>query len=249
MRILLFPLRFLYSLYALIVLGITCPAFGLTYRLLAYAFRPSRLESVPRAWARTTMRAVTRCRIVGLENIPRGPCALFANHASFFDIVALQSLPLNMRFTAKRLFFKLPVFSSVLKARGDLLMDKTSGGAQQDTRAMIKALEEGCDTDTLEVWKTDGSNRVLVVYAEGTRSRDGKLKPFKTRNIARRIIKAGLPIVPVAISGTYTLWPPGRFLFGFSSVRVVLTPPVESDDVGEVLKRAHAQVAEALAGG
>ncbi len=247
MRTLLFPVRFLYSLYGLIVLFFTCTAFGLAYRFVIFLRWPSLSESVPRAWARTTMRAVTRCRIEGLENLPRGPCALFANHASFFDIVALQLLPRNMRFTAKRLFFKLPMFSGVLRARGDIMMDKTSGGARQDTRAMVQAIEDRCSMDTLEAWKGDGLNRVLVVYAEGTRARDGQLKPFKTRNIARRVLKAGLPIVPVAIAGTYTLWPPGRFLFDFSTVRIILTPPVDSGEVGEVLERAHAQVAKALA--
>jgi 1-acyl-sn-glycerol-3-phosphate acyltransferase len=246
MRIVLLPARLLYTIYGFLVVAITSVGFGLFYRLVVVRWIPQWLEAIPRAWARTTMALLTRSEVRGLENLPDGPCAVLANHVSFLDIPLVQALPRNLRFVAKRLFARLPGFRVVLRTRGDIVMDKTAGGAEQDTRSMVQAIASGCGVDALATWKREGLDRVLVVYAEGTRSRDGKLRPFRTRYLARHIVKAGLPVVPAAIEGTHRLWPPGLRLLDFSGVRITLTPPVVTDDVDELLARSHAQVAAVL---
>jgi len=240
------PVRILFSLVGIPWVCFTCVFFGFLYRVFAIPFVPSWMESVPRGWARATLAPLARYEVRGYEHIPDGPCAIFSNHVSFMDIPLIQSLPRNMRFVAKRLFASLPGFRAVLLARGDIIVDKSAGGVRQNSRAMLEAIEVGCSGETLMKWKDDDLKRVLVVYAEGTRSRDGKLRPFKTRNIARHVARAGLPVVPAAVEGTYALWPPGTLLLDFSRIRVTFTPPVVSEDPSELLTKAHAQVAEVL---
>jgi len=247
--LLLLPARFLFSLVGIPWVCFTCVFFGFLYRFIAIPFVPSWMESVPRAWARATLAPLTRYEIRGLEHIPDAPCAIFSNHVSFMDIPLIQSLPRNLRFVAKRLFAKLPGFRAVLTARGDILVDKSSGGVRQDSRSMVRAIEVGCSGDTLVTWKDDDRKRVLVVYAEGTRSRDGRLKPFKTRNIARHVARAGLPVVPAAIEGTYKLWRPRTLFLDFARIRVTFLPPVTSEDPNELLSKAHARVAAVLGEG
>lgn len=247
--LLLLPARLLFSLFGIPWVCFTCVFFGFLYRVFAIPFVPSWMESVPRAWARATLAPLTRYEIRGLENIPDAPCAIFSNHVSFMDIPLIQSLPRNMRFVAKSLFARLPGFRAVLLARGDILVDKSSGGVRQNRRSMVRAIEAGCSGETLLSWKDDDRKRVLVVYAEGSRSRDGRLKPFKTRNIARHVAEAGLPVVPAAVEGTYKLWRPRTLLLDFARIRVTFMPPVRSEDPKELLSKAHARVAAVLGEG
>ncbi|MBN2491230.1 MAG: 1-acyl-sn-glycerol-3-phosphate acyltransferase [Planctomycetes bacterium] len=246
MRILLVPARLLYTVYGFALVAATSIAFGLFYRLAVVPWLPGWIDAVPRAWGRFTLALLTRCELRGLENLPDGPCALLANHASFLDIPLVQSLPRNVRFVAKRLFARLPAFGIVIRTRGDIVVDKTAGGAAQDSRAVRESVAEGCGAEVLALWKEERRDRVLVVYAEGTRSRDGQLRPFRTRYLARHIVRAGLPVVPAAIEGTHRLWPPGLKLLDFSRLRLTLTAPVLAADADELLARAHAQVAAVL---
>jgi 1-acyl-sn-glycerol-3-phosphate acyltransferase len=246
MHWLLLPLRLLYTIHGWIVIGCACVIFGFLYRCVAFPFVPAWREPIPRLWGRSIMAFLTRYEVRGFEHLPEGPCAVLTNHASFLDIPLVQALPRDFRFVAKRLFAALPGFRTVLLSRGDILVDKSAGGIRQNSRSMIRTIEVGCGPETLKTWHEKGLNRVLVVYAEGTRSRDGQLKPFRTRHLARHIVQAGLPVVPAAIQGAYRLCPPGFTLFNFSRLRITFTPPVFSDDPVELLDLAHDQVAAVL---
>lgn len=130
--------------------------------------------------------AVFRTRSIGAEKVPTtGPVILAPNHFSFFDHFLLAMyLPREIRFMAKSELFKWPLkyilshggSFPVLRARHDLEAINTAESI----------LERG---------------QVLAMYAEGTRSRSGKLGEPK-RGLGRIALETGVPVVPVAIHGT-----------------------------------------------
>ena len=71
---------------------------------------------------------------------------------------------------------------------------------------------------------------VLNMYPEGSRSEDGQIAPIQS-GAALIVRRAGVPIVPVAIDGTFEAWPKGRALFRAHPVRVVYGPPINVDDL------------------
>lgn len=234
-----------YTVWVYLVVVVATGVCAIGYLLTSFVSR-KLADPWGHVWGVVVMRSITSIDVEGRDHLPDDAGAILANHSSFLDILALQSLPLTLRFVAKRLFFRIPFLGWVLQRRGDVLMDKTSGGAKQNTRAMVRAIESRCGAETLATWPGDGQRRVLVVFPEGTRSRDGVLKLFRTRNLARHITTAGLPVTPVAIDGTHRLWPPGAWLLRPARVRVIATPPILTDDPQALLETAHAQVARAL---
>ncbi len=70
----------------------------------------------------------------------------------------------------------------------------------------------------------------LIVFAEGTRSRDGALHPFK-KGAFRMAISTGLPVVPVTVTGTWEVWPPGSKLFYKGHADLVIHEPIETADL------------------
>jgi 1-acyl-sn-glycerol-3-phosphate acyltransferase len=97
--------------------------------------------------------------------------------------------------------------------------------------------------------------RSLIIYAEGTRPRNGVMKPFK-KGAFTMAIGAGLPVLPVSIHGSYEAWPPGKLLIRGGLIRVVIDKPVDTDaltssDTGELRDQVRGIIAgrvEAMGG-
>lgn len=148
--------------------------------------------------------AIFRPWVVGLEHVPKqGPVILASNHLSFIDSIFLPLvvdrpvvfLAKSEYFTGKglkgwatRLFFQ---------AANQLPIDRSGG----------KASEASLNTG-LRVLR-DGS--ILGIYPEGTRSPDGRLYRGRT-GVARMVLEAGVPVVPVAMIGTAEVMPIGTRL-------------------------------------
>jgi 1-acyl-sn-glycerol-3-phosphate acyltransferase len=116
-----------------------------------------------------------------------GPFVVVANHQSLLDIVMLSRMPREMKWVAKDELFKIPWIGWMLRLTGDIAVrrgDAESGGeAIQKAKAYLKR----------------GMN--VMIFPEGTRSKDARLLPFK-KGAFRLAIDAGVPVLPVAISGT-----------------------------------------------
>jgi 1-acyl-sn-glycerol-3-phosphate acyltransferase len=151
--------------------------------------------------ARPIVFTLLRVRISGHRNIPRdGPVILASNHRSYIDSVIL---PLVMRrrahfLTATEYFagrgFGAWVRRNFLRATGMLPMDRAGGSASEASlRTALGMLAKG---------------EVLVVYPEGSRSRDGKLHRGRT-GVARLALAADAPVVPVGLRGTEDVMPTG----------------------------------------
>lgn len=151
----------------------------------------------PRQYARDLVR-INRIvlRGEGLEQVEGlGPCVFVANHQSWLDIIAvLVLLPGSVRFVAKRELGRVPLFGPAMRAAGHIEVDR------RDLRSAVSAYEE--------------AGRVIrggfsaMVFPEGTRSRDGRLQPFKKGPFVLAIV-AQVPVVPVVILGSHEALPRG----------------------------------------
>lgn len=137
-------------------------------------------------------------KVVGAENLPAGPSIVTPNHASHFDIAALLGhLPGHNRFAAKKELFREPVLGMVMKTLGMIPIDREDPA--QSIALLNKLAARGDGTFS------------LIMFPEGTRSRDGRMGAFKNGAFTLAI-QLGRPIVPIAIHGTSSIMPAGQYL-------------------------------------
>jgi 1-acyl-sn-glycerol-3-phosphate acyltransferase len=196
------------------------------------------IEKIIRLWSRVWLAASgTKLEVDGAENIdPNRSYVVVANHLSTLDIMAcLLAVPLPIRFLAKKELFRVPVLAQGMRMVGIIEVDREARGAvhSEVNRQSRELIEKG---------------RSLIIYAEGTRPRNGVMKPFK-KGAFTMAIRSGLPVLPLSIHGSYEAWPPGTPLVRGGSIRVVLDKPVETEgmstsDTGDL----RDQVREVIAG-
>jgi 1-acyl-sn-glycerol-3-phosphate acyltransferase len=146
------------------------------------------------------------------------PYVVAANHASQIDIPLLFfCLPMPIRFLAKRSLFFIPIFGWSLALARFVAIDR--GRSSSARRSIARAAEK---------IKRGPS---LAVFPEGTRTPDGAIHPFKSGAfiIASR---AEVPILPVAIRGTYAVLPKSGWLIRAGTVEVVVGEPIETTGAG-----------------
>ena len=174
--------------------------------------------------------------IEGAERIDWSrPRMLVANHQSYIDICALfAAVPLPLRFVMKSELGKVPFLGQYARAMGMVLIERDS------RRAGAKMLDE-----TVDLLR---GGATLLVFPEGTRSRDGRLGPFKG-GAFQAAIDAGVDVLPVAISGAGKVMAPDR-LFRVRSGRIVVrfgTPLSTADaDRAQLAERARGTVLSML---
>jgi 1-acyl-sn-glycerol-3-phosphate acyltransferase len=168
-----------------------------------------------RLWARTLLAAAgARVKIHGLEHATEhDPCVFIANHQSIVDVwVMLTVVPPNTRFVAKRELFRIPLFGWALAATGCIAIDRAN-------RAMaIRSLRLAGERIR--------AGRSVVLFPEGSRSRDGRLAPFK-KGAFHLALQAGVPLVPVAITGSFKVLPPGSLRVMSGPVEVYIEPAID----------------------
>jgi 1-acyl-sn-glycerol-3-phosphate acyltransferase len=172
-------------------------------------------------WRFAKARARNLAKLLGVEVTVRGaehlasggPFVLTPNHQSHLDILALLGfLPGRTRFAAKREMWRHRVVGGVL-----------------DTLDMVPVDRENPEVAIAALSKTDGAAGSLVVFPEGTRSRDGRLREFK-KGAFVLAIRAGLPVVPVICRGTRRLMPRGsRLTVVPGPVELVVEAPIPTE--------------------
>ncbi|MGC7093589.1 lysophospholipid acyltransferase family protein [Amycolatopsis lurida] len=167
---------------------------------------------------RLLFRLVFRPVVRGHEHLPRtGPVILASNHLSFIDSVVLQLVTRRqVHFLAKAEYFQ----GTGLKGRV-IRWFFTVTGAVPVERGTHHAARGALET-ALGVL---GEGKVFGIYPEGTRSLDGRLYRGRT-GVAWLALTAGVPVVPVALTGTDRLQPVGRKLPRPRRVTVTFGPPV-----------------------
>jgi 1-acyl-sn-glycerol-3-phosphate acyltransferase len=171
-----------------------------------------------RTW---TKLALIVCRIKlsvkGMEHVdPYGNYILVSNHASMFDIPVLMNTFPHVRIMFKKELSYIPFWGWALRWGYHIMVDRSKG-----TEAM-KSLDRAA--------KAIGEGGQVLLFAEGTRTRDGKLLPFK-RGAFSLAAKSGIPIVPIAINGSYSILPKGSFDIRPSQIEVIVNPPIETKGI------------------
>ncbi|NBT58621.1 1-acyl-sn-glycerol-3-phosphate acyltransferase [bacterium] len=153
-----------------------------------------------------------RVEVHGLENIPQsGGAILAANHESMFDIPLLCSLGKPLCWLSKEEVGKIPFLGWALKAMGAYFVKRNQSG--HDINVM-KDVEDGLKRGAL-----------IVVFPEGTRTRTGKLLPLK-KGAFKTAQNAQVPLVPIAITGTFQIAPPSHWPTRGHSVTVRIGSPL-----------------------
>ncbi len=145
-------------------------------------------------WARSLLRiAFSPVTAVGLERLKPGPAVYASNHLSYYDTpVLFATLPFQFRILAKQGLWKIPFIGWYLNRSGQVPVDS------KDNRSMIASLGRG--VSTLK------SGLPLVLFPEGGRTPTGEVHDFMSGG-SFMAIKAGVPVVPIALIGTYELLP------------------------------------------
>lgn len=157
--------------------------------------------------------AGARLDIVRAPAPPPGPVIFAANHESALDIWTMfVAIPRSFRFIAKEELFRLPVFGWYLRLGGHIPVDRTNR-----LRA-VASLRHAAET------VRGGTS--IIVFPEGTRSRDGRIQPFKKGPFV--IAKdAGVPVVPIAISGSGAVTPSKVVAVHPGTIRVAAGEPID----------------------
>jgi len=209
------------SLLTLVVVLLLTPPLALAAMVISL-LRPESDASVHigRFWAWVLLGAMkVRTEYRGIDRPPPpSPYVFIANHQSLVDILAVvPALPTRIRFVAKRELFRIPIFGWALRAGGYVPIDR--GRRQQAIRSLDEA------------GRRIRAGRPFVLFAEGTRSRDGRMGPFK-KGAFHVALQTGATVVPVAISGSWHILRPKSLRVRPGTVRVTLGKPI---DVGPYL--------------
>lgn len=175
-----------------------------------------------RAIFRIIFGLVFRWRVNGREHLPpAGPYLLCANHTSWWDPPLVGSIVApQVYFMAKEELFRIPVLGPLLRAWGAYPVKRQSAD-RKALRRSLQLLEAG---------------QVLGIFAEGTRSRDGRLQRAEG-GAAWLAQKTGAPVVPIGIAAPYR---------PFQPLQVRIGPPfrleqgVDLAEAGETIMRAIA---------
>lgn len=167
-----------------------------------------------RAWSWLILKTTgVRVTVEGLEQLVPGKTYVFvSNHQSIYDTpVVFASLPYQLRIIAKASLARFPVLGWHLKRGRHLFVDRRHPDRQGILARWRMLVAEGLS---------------LIIYAEGTRSPDGRVGRFKAGSFLLAI-QAGLPIVPLAVIGTRNVMPKGRLRTEPADVRLVVHAAIE----------------------
>jgi 1-acyl-sn-glycerol-3-phosphate acyltransferase len=169
-----------------------------------------------RVLARMAAVGLFRLRVEGRENWPAtGGGLVCANHQSYFDppLVGL-TCPRRMNYLARDSLLRIPGLKQLILFLDAIPIDREGGGLAglKETLRRLKAEE------------------LVLIFPEGTRTRDGEVAPLKPGFIAvaRR---SGAPLVPVALDGAFQAWPRTARLPRLTRLAVVIGPPIPSTEV------------------
>src|SRR3954451_19150218 len=144
---------------------------------------------------------------------PRRPFVVVSNHESFADILLISHLPWEMKWLSKAELFRIPIMGWMMWLAGDIPVKRGFGpSAVEAMERCRKALRQRVS---------------VMIFPEGTRSRTAELLPFKD-GAFRLAVEAGVPILPLALSGTGTALPKHGWRFGRSAAHLRVLEPVDT---------------------
>jgi 1-acyl-sn-glycerol-3-phosphate acyltransferase len=173
-----------------------------------------------------------RFRVVGPARVPPGRTVVVSNHESNADPFLISFLPWEMKWLGKASLFRIPVAGWMMWMAGDVPVHRgESDSAKEAMAACARWLARGMP---------------VMLFPEGTRSKDGQLLPFKD-GAFRLAIDTGAEILPLAVSGTGTALPKHSWRFGRAEGRVTVGTPIATTgltlaDVESLKARVRAEI-------
>jgi len=174
-----------------------------------------------RTWSRLILATTgVEVDVQGLEQLTPGQTYVFvSNHQSIYDIpILFWSLPYQLRIIAKASLGNFPFLGWHLRRTGHMLVDRS-----RPDRTRIFTWAERLTSEGLS----------LIVFPEGTRSRDGRVGRFKGGSFLVAL-QAGLPVVPLSVIGSRHIMLKGRLATYPGHVRLVVHPPIDTRAMSEV---------------
>jgi 1-acyl-sn-glycerol-3-phosphate acyltransferase len=178
-----------------------------------------------------------RVAVIGLENVPSGvSCILLSNHVSNLDPpVLLPAIPGQTSVLLKKELMRIPILGTAMRLAKFVPVERGSrrDAAQASVAAAVDVLRSGLH---------------ILIFVEGTRSKDGRLAAFK-RGPFYLAKETGAPIIPVAISGTQRLMRKGSMAIVPGVVKVEMLAPIDPaayETREELMDAVRAAIAGAL---
>jgi 1-acyl-sn-glycerol-3-phosphate acyltransferase len=173
-----------------------------------------RLHLLAKLWAKGILSAAgVTVSVSGAENlVPESPQILAANHQGYFDIFALFShVPLLFGWIAKKELYRIPVFAPAMRRFGNIEIDRSNRErARESLQVAAERIRKG---------------QSVLIFPEGTRSPDGKVKAFK-KGCYHLAEASGVPVVPISISGSFEVMPKGSFRPKPGAIHLVIGQPM-----------------------
>jgi 1-acyl-sn-glycerol-3-phosphate acyltransferase len=182
-------------------------------------FDPGRYQA-GRAFRRLAVSHVALTRLWRFETEgtppegPRRPYVVVSNHESYADIFLMSHFPWEMKWLSKHTIFQIPVMGWMMRMALDVPVRRGERGSA------INALSECRDRLARRV--------SVMIFPEGTRSRDDDLLPFKD-GAFHLAIQSRVPILPVAIAGTRACMAKGSFAFRHAHAKARVLAPIATD--------------------
>jgi 1-acyl-sn-glycerol-3-phosphate acyltransferase len=173
-------------------------------------------DNAPRWWAACLVWAAgIRVRLHNAERMQSGAPRIFvSNHISWFDVLTLASVLPRYKFVGKAELFRIPIFGRAARAAGMIAIHRENRkSAFESYRVAAERIRAGAS---------------VVVFPEGTRGRDYRLREFKKGPFVLAVA-AGVPIVPTIVHGTIEVMPRGSFFVRSHVVNVHFLEPIPAD--------------------
>ena len=171
---------------------------------------------VARIWAKSILVVSgIKVNIIGLTNInPSHSYIYMCNHQSNFDIPALLGcLPVQFRWLAKAELFKIPIFGRAMRGAGYIGIDRFDQKSAFDSiKEASKKMKHGVS---------------VMIFPEGTRSRDGDIGSFKKGGFIMAV-DSGAPIVPIVIRGTRSIMAKGSLRINPGDINMEIEKPIDT---------------------
>lgn len=216
-------LRYLWNVVVLTAATVFAATLALVVMPVGLVHRPSLrvMTHLARMWSKMVVAGCgVKVEAEGFEHLEPGRAyVVLSNHTSYFDVLAIYArVPRDLVPVAKRELGFIPIFGWALKAGAAIMIDR-----RDPERARASISRAG---DTIR------AGRSVLMFPEGTRSRSRELKPFK-KGPFHLAQGAGVPILPVAVSGAADVLPVGDWRIRPGTIRVRMGAPISPSEVGE----------------
>ena len=147
----------------------------------------------------------------------QGPAIYVSNHVSILDLMfGMWLTPLGGCGTAKKEIAKVPFFGWLYRLSGHILLDR---GDRSRSIATLDAAADFVRRNGVSLW----------IWPEGTRSRDGRLSPFK-KGFVHLALATGLPVVPVVVHNAHHRWPADPFAIYPGDLQIEVLEKIDTTD-------------------